>query len=100
MRPTGAFCAGCCENGADPKHPLSPFSEETKEIRDADIEWFGRALENCGMRIPRDLAPDLPGVLWLFQVGVIFFWVIDESAEQSQNAMRLLDLATKTVDWR
>src|SRR5437016_1033549 len=38
-------------NGADPKHPLSPFSSETKEIRDIDIAWFRRILVDCGMRI-------------------------------------------------
>ena len=83
-------------NGADPKHPLSPFSPETKEIRDIDIAWFGRILEDCGTRIPTDLEPHLPGVLWFFQMGVIFFWVIDESPHQSRTA-RLLDLATKSV---
>jgi AcrR family transcriptional regulator len=83
-------------NGADPKHPLSPFSLETKEIRDIDIAWFRRILVDCGMRIPRDLEPHLPGVLWFFQMGVILFWVIDESPDQARTA-RLLDLAAKSV---
>jgi AcrR family transcriptional regulator len=83
-------------NGADPKHPLSPFSEETKEIRDIDIAWFERILVDCGVRIPRDLAPHLPGVLWFFQMGVIFFWVIDDSPGQARTE-RLLDLASKSV---
>ena len=83
-------------NGADPKHHLSPFSPETKAIRDVDIAWFRKILVDCGTRIPRDLEPHLPGVLWFFQMGVIFFWVIDESANQSRTA-KLLDLATKSV---
>jgi AcrR family transcriptional regulator len=83
-------------NGADPKHPLSPFSRDTKAIRDIDIAWFQRILVDCGIRIPRDLEPHLPGVLWFFQMGVIFFWVIDESPNQSRTS-RLLDLATKSV---
>jgi len=83
-------------NGADPKHPLSPFSRETKEIRDIDIAWFRRILTDCGMRIPRDLETDLPGVLWFFQMGVIFFWVIDDSPHQTRTA-RLLELAAKSV---
>src|SRR6266571_2344676 len=72
-------------NGADPKHPLSPFSPQTKEIRDIDIAWFRRILVDCGVRIPRDLEPQLPGVLWLFQMGVIFFWVIDDSPNQART---------------
>jgi|SRR5579872_4470211 len=83
-------------NGADPKHPLSPFSPQTKAIRDVDIAWFRRILVDCGTRIPRDLEPHLPGVLWFFQMGVIFFWVIDESANQSRTT-KLLELATKSV---
>jgi AcrR family transcriptional regulator len=83
-------------NGADPTHPLSPFSSETRAIRDIDIAWFRRILTDCGMRIPRDLEPRLPGVLWFFQMGVIFFWVIDESPEQARTA-RLLELSTKSV---
>ncbi|MDE3198353.1 MAG: TetR/AcrR family transcriptional regulator [Acidobacteriota bacterium] len=83
-------------NGADPLHPLSPFSAETKEIREMDIAWFARILENCGTRIPKDLTPRLPVLLWFFQMGVILFWVIDESPAQKRTA-RLLELAVKSV---
>ena len=83
-------------NGADPKHPLSPFSSQTKAIRDIDIAWFERILTDCGVRIPRDLAPHLPGVLWFFQMGVIFFWVVDESPNQGRTA-RLVQLGAKSV---
>jgi AcrR family transcriptional regulator len=83
-------------NGADPKYPLSPFSPQTKEIRDIDIAWFRSILIDCGVRIPRDLQPHLPGVLWFFQMGVIFFWVIDASPHQARTD-RLLNLASKSV---
>ncbi len=83
-------------NGADPKHPLSPFSPQTNEIRGIDMAWFRRILIDCGVLIPRDLGPHLPGVLWFFQMGVIFFWVIDESPNQARSN-RLLDLAAKSV---
>ncbi len=83
-------------NGADPKHPLSPFSPETAEIRGIDIAWFRRILVDCGMRIPRDLEARLPGILWFFQMGVIFFWVTDESPDQARTA-RLLEVASKSV---
>ena len=83
-------------NGADPKYPLSPFSLETAEIREIDIACFRRILVDCGTRIPRDLAPQLPGVLWLFQMGVIFFWIIDDSPDQARTA-HLLEFATKSV---
>src|SRR6266545_3097769 len=83
-------------NGADPKYPLSPFSPQTEEIRNIDIDWFRRILVDCGVRIPRDLEPHLPGALWFFQMGAILFWVIDESPQQARTA-KLLELASKTI---
>ena len=83
-------------NGADPRHPLSPFSTETREIRQTDIAWFRQMLVDCGTRIPRDLEPALPGVLWFFQMGVIFYWVTDESTAQERTG-RLLNLAAKVA---
>lgn len=81
---------------ADPKHPLSPFGSDTKEIRDIDIGWFRRIFVESGVRIPRDLEPDLPSILWFFQMGVILFWIVDESPKQVRTS-RLLDLSTKSV---
>jgi AcrR family transcriptional regulator len=83
-------------NGADPSHPLSPFSRQTQGIREADIAWFRGILVDCGIRIPRDLEPHLAGMLWFFQMGVIFFWLIDESSKQVRTA-RLLELGAKAV---
>ena len=94
--PNRSVLRSLLRNGADPRHPLSPFSPDTAGIRSIDIEWFARVLEDCGMRIPRDLAPHLPGVLWFFQMGVIFFWVIDDSPLQARTA-KLLGLAAKSV---
>jgi len=96
FEPNRGVLRSLLRNGADPRHPLSPFSRDTAEIRDVDIAWFRRILTDCGMRIPRDLEPNLPGVLWFFQMGVIFFWVIDESPQQARTA-RLLELASKSV---
>jgi AcrR family transcriptional regulator len=94
--PNRSVLRALLRNGADPAHPLSPFSAETKAIRDADIALFQRVLVNCGIRIPRDLEPHLPGVLWFFQMGVILFWVVDESPAQARTA-RLLELSSASV---
>jgi AcrR family transcriptional regulator len=83
-------------NGADPKHPLSPFSVETQSIRDLDISWFQHLLNQTKTRVPRDLAPHLPRILWFFQMGLILFWVTDDSPRQRRTA-KLLPLACKLV---
>jgi len=84
------------KNGADPAHPLSPFAETNKSIRDTDIAWFRKILRDCGTRVPKDLEPHLPDVLWMFQMGVIYFWVTDDSHGQRRTS-RLLVLGTKVV---
>jgi AcrR family transcriptional regulator len=94
--PNRAVLRALLRNGADPKHPLSPFSPQTKEIRDIDVAWFRRILVDCGVRVPRDIEPHLPGVLWFFQMCVILFWVIDDSPQQTRT-VRLLTLASKSV---
>src|SRR5215471_4087791 len=94
--PNRAVLRAHLKNGAEPKHPLSPFSTETKAIRDIDLAWFTKIAQEGGVRVPRDLEPELPGVLWMFQMGVIFFWVTDESPAQARTA-RLLELGSKVV---
>jgi AcrR family transcriptional regulator len=94
--PNRSVLRALLRNGADPAHPLSPFSAETREIRDIDLAWFTRILDDCGIRIPKDLAPHLPRLLWFFQMGVIYFWVVDDSPEQERTG-RLLPLAAKSV---
>jgi AcrR family transcriptional regulator len=74
----------------DPRHPLSPFSSETRAIRDRDIRWFARVLETSGVRNPSDLRPHLPRILWLYQMGLLLYWVYDRSPQQ-RKTMQLLD---------
>jgi AcrR family transcriptional regulator len=84
------------KNGADPAHPLSPFALNNKPIRDIDVAWFQKILINCGIRVPKDLEPHMPEVLWMFQMGVIYFWISDESRGQ-QRTTRLLILGAKII---
>jgi AcrR family transcriptional regulator len=62
---------------ADPEHPLSPFSAATREIRERDVASFARALAASRIRVARDLEPHLPRILWMYQMGLILFWIYD-----------------------
>jgi len=66
----------------DPQHPLSPFGEQTRAIRDADTQFFQNALEGSDIKVPDDLATHLPRLLWLYQMGLLLFWVYDRSPRQ------------------
>lgn len=82
------------KSGADPQHPLSPFSSETRAIRATDVAWFRRILTDVS--VPRDLVPHLPDVLWLWQMGVIYFWITDPSPKQKRT-VTLLEISAKVV---
>jgi AcrR family transcriptional regulator len=80
----------------DPTHPLSPFSDQTRHIRDKDIGFFACALEGAGVRIPPDLSVHLPRLLWMYQMGLILFWVYDHSSEQLRTR-QLVDKSASIV---
>jgi len=70
---------------ADPQHPLSPFSAETRDIRERDMKFFERALAGTRVKIAADFEPFLPRLLWLYQMGLILFWIYDRSAAQKKT---------------
>jgi len=80
----------------DPHHPLSPFSDETRSIRDHDIGFFSRAVQGGKVRVPEDLNLHLPRLLWLYQMGLILFWVYDSSPKQ-ERTLKLFDKSLAIV---
>src|SRR5215831_7081106 len=61
--PNRAFLGALFRHAADPANPLSPFSTETRHIREADQRHFAQALEDSAMHVPKDLAVHLPKLL-------------------------------------
>lgn len=76
---------GALSAHADPEHPLSPFSRETASIREQDIGFFERAVDESKVKLPANIRPHLPHLLWLYQMGLILFWVYDRSEGQSKT---------------
>ncbi|MGE8709247.1 TetR/AcrR family transcriptional regulator [Leptospira interrogans] len=74
-------------SGGDPKHPLSPFSKETKQIREDAISIFRNAILDSKNPFPSDLKEDLPLLFWLFQLGIIYVWLFDESTHKRKTEL-------------
>ena len=70
----------------DPSHPLSPFSTATAPIRNRDIAFFARAVDDSRTRLPPYILRYLPHLLWLYQMGLMLYWVFDRSARQQRTA--------------
>jgi AcrR family transcriptional regulator len=71
----------------DPVHPLSPFSKVTAPIRERDISFFDRAVSESKLRMSPSVLPYLPRLLWLYQMGLMLFWVYDRSPRQARTAL-------------
>ncbi|MDQ6800336.1 MAG: TetR/AcrR family transcriptional regulator [Acidobacteriota bacterium] len=91
---------GLLRIGIDPSHPLSPFGKETQAMRNAGIEEFRAAVEGSNVRLSKDLQPDLPRLLWLYQMGIILFWIFDDTPGQKRTQTLLdgtIDLIVRLI---
>lgn len=83
-------------SAADPLNPLSPFSIESKEIRDRAIYMFEELIEGSDLKVGKELRKELKHILWIHYLGIIFFWAHDPSPGQkltkqlNQICMKLL----------
>ena len=76
---------GALSAHADPEKPLSPFSRETAHVRVADLKYFERIVNESKVKLPADIQPYLPRLLWLYQMGLLLFWVYDASPDQRRT---------------
>jgi AcrR family transcriptional regulator len=90
LEPNRKFCAALFRHAPDSADPLSPFSNETLSIREGAIEHMRIAVDGSDARVPPDLKPRLPQLLWLYQMALIMFWLYDRSPNQ-ERTRRLLD---------
>ena len=90
LGPNRKFCDALFRHAPDSKDPLSPFSEETRSIRERSIEHLRIALEGGDVKVPADLKQQLPYLLWLYHMGLILFWLYDRSPGQ-QRTQRLME---------
>ena len=87
LEPNLKFLGALFKHSPDAGDPLSPFSEETRTIREKAIELFRVAVEGGNVKVPPDLIPHLPRLLWLYQLGLILFWIYDRSAGQTRTKL-------------
>lgn len=96
LKPNRRFFGALVRAGLDPENPVSPFSAQTTSLRERSIAIFRRALEGSEVKIPADLAPHLPRLLWLYYMGLILFWLFDRSEGQKRTD-RLIARSLDTV---
>lgn len=91
--PHHEFAGQFFRNAADPRSPLSPFSEESAPAREASVALFEEVLAGSDVKLAAPLRRELPGLLWLLQMGVVLFWVYDDSERQARSRALVVSAA-------
>ena len=94
------FAAAFFRTAADPNSPMSPFSADSLPAREAAIARWRSVVDESDAEIPDDMRGELPGMLWLFHMGLILFWVHDGSPDQVATKLataRVVPLVVKAI---
>jgi AcrR family transcriptional regulator len=72
----------------EPHHPLSALGDGTRKNRQESMSVFAAAVGN--ERLPDDIRALLPTALWALHLGILLYFIYDDSPEQ-QRTRRLVD---------
>lgn len=85
VEPYHPFAGVLFRSAADPASPLNPFSEESREVRDEAIAHFAEVVDGARGSLPKDLASEMPVLLWTWHMGVMLYWVHDDSPGRART---------------
>ena len=94
LDPYHEFAGVLFKTAADPHSPLNPFGHDSAPVRRDSIQLFERLVSDAKTRLPPDLKAELPYLLWLYHMGIILFWIHDQSPKRA----RTYYIIDRTVD--
>ncbi|MCR9144141.1 MAG: TetR family transcriptional regulator [bacterium] len=80
------------QNAIEPDSPLSPFHPEMLALREEAVAVFAHLLDSSRLKILPELRPHCPHLLWLYQLGILLFWLHDLSPNR-RRTRRLIQLS-------
>ena len=94
IMPYHRFAGVLFRSAADPRSPLNPFSDASRPVREESTALFAEVVRGSSLRVQSSLAGELPGLLWLYQMAIVLFWIHDTSPD----CRRSYKLAEQTAD--
>ena len=85
--PYHEFAGRFFATAAQPDNPLSPFSRASSPARDGSIALYRELIDGAKVTVGAELAATLPELLWLYQLGVVLYWVHDSSAGTARTRL-------------
>ncbi len=68
---------------ADPDHPLSVFSSTSGSVREQSMSVFATAIGD--EKLPEDIRAVLPMALWAAHLGILLYFIYDQSSDQART---------------
>lgn len=81
---------------ADPRNELNPFHEKTAYLRDPCIALYDQVVAGSNEKVHSDIRYELPYLLFLYHLGIILFWIYDQSPNYVRT-FRLLELSSDLI---
>lgn len=88
------FAGAIFSTVANPASPLNPFGPESRALRDEVIQLYSDVMSGSETRFADDIASELPTLLWLYQMAILYFWIFDRSG----GRLRTLEVIDETSD--
>lgn len=83
--PYHEFAGRFFATAAQPDNPLSPFSQASSPARDASLALYRELVDGSSAQLSAELAAVLPELLWLYQLGIVLYWVHDSSSDTART---------------
>jgi AcrR family transcriptional regulator len=98
--PYHRFSGVLFRSAADPLSPLNPFSGASAHVREEAVAMMGTVVDGSTLSPPADLRKELPYLLWLYEMGVILFWIFDTSRDRTRTRVlvdRTVPIVTRLI---
>lgn len=79
IEPYHRFSGILFKTAADPESPLNPFSDASIPTRAESTALFAEVVTGSKLRVSKEIAEELPNLLWIWHMGVVLFWLHDRS---------------------
>jgi AcrR family transcriptional regulator len=85
IEPYHRFSGVLFTTAADPESPLNPFSDESLPTRRESTALFAEIVSGSKLRVSKEMAAELPNLLWIWHMGIVLFWLHDKSAGRKRT---------------
>ena len=96
IEPYHRFSALMFRSAADPQSPLNPFHPAGADVAAEGEALFAEAIAGSTTKVPKDLAAELPRLLWTYGMGIVLYWIHDRSP-QRQGTAKLVERTVAMV---